>query len=292
MKMATPVNFEFGLPTRLISPNVVPQASSLRSISGTDTTSVLDRLVLVYVDDILIVSDSLKWIESAKRAIGDRFRMTDFGDAKFILGLDIIMNIEAGTISLSHEQYTKEILDKYGMLDSTPSKVPMAPTHYRDGEVASDQDKMAFTPSEHETFHAILVSVNFLCMCTRHDILFATNVINRCQTAPTQLHMKQLKRLLRYLNGTRPMGITYGRPSQDNAEDIKVFSYSVGAADTTTKRSQSGEVVMLDREAVSWTSKRQEVVALSTIEAEYVVVSLAGQSAEHFRQLMADVHQR
>jgi hypothetical protein len=45
------------------------------------------------------------------------------------------------------------------------------------------------------------------------------------QTAPTQPHMKQLNRLLRYMNGTTPMGITYGRPSQDNAYDIKVFSY-------------------------------------------------------------------
>jgi hypothetical protein len=170
------------------------------------------RIVLVYVDDILIVSDSLKWIESAKRAIGDQFRVTDFGDAKSILGMDTIMNREAGTISLSHEQYRKEILEKYDMLDSTPSKVPMAPTHYRDGEVASVQVKMALTPSEHATFRAILGSANFLCMCTRPTISFAISVISRRQTTPTQLHMKQLKRLLHYLNGTRPMGITYGRP--------------------------------------------------------------------------------
>jgi hypothetical protein len=95
-------------------------------------------IVLVYVDDILIVSDSLKWIESAKRAIGDQFRMTDFGDAKFILGMDIIGNKEAGTIILSHEYYTKEILEKYGMLDNTASKVPIVLTHYRDIDVASD----------------------------------------------------------------------------------------------------------------------------------------------------------
>ena len=246
----------------------------------------------MYVDDLLIVSDSLEWIASAKRAIGEQFRMTHFGEAKFILGMDIVRNREAGTISLSQEQYTKEILEKYGMLDSTPSKISMAPTHYRDGEVASDQDKEALSPPEHETFRAILGLVNFLCMCTRPDIAFAVSVISRRQTAPTQLHMKQLKRLLRYLNGTRPMGITYGRPSQDYANDIKVFSDSDWAADTTTRRSQSGEVVMLNGGAVSWTSKQQEVVALSTTEAEYVAVSRAGQSAVHFRQLMHDVHQR
>jgi hypothetical protein len=103
--------------------------------------------------------------------------------------------------------------------------------------------------------------------------------------------MKQLKRLLRYLNGTKPMGITYGRPSRDNADDIKVFSYLDWAADTTTRRSQYGEMVMLNGGALSLTSKQQEVLALSTTEAEYVAVSRAGQSAVHFRQLMRDVHQ-
>jgi hypothetical protein len=102
-------------------------------------------------------------------------------------------------------------MEKHGMFDNTPLKVPMAPTHYRDGEVASDHDKVALTPSEHETLRAILGYVNFLCMCTRLDLAFALNVISRRQIAPTQLHMKQLKRLHRYLNGTRPMGITYGR---------------------------------------------------------------------------------
>jgi hypothetical protein len=101
---------------------------------------------MVNVDDILIVSYSLKWIESAKRAIGEQFRMTDFGEAKFIFGMDIVINIEIWTTSISHEHYTKELLEKYGIMDNTPSKVRMAPTHYRDGEVASDHDKVALTP--------------------------------------------------------------------------------------------------------------------------------------------------
>jgi hypothetical protein len=103
----------------------------------------------------------------------------DFGEAKFILGMDIVKNKEAWTISLSHEQYTKEIIEKYVMLDSTPSKVPMAPTHCRDGEVASDQDKVSLVPLENETFRAIFGYVNFLCMCTRLDIAFSLNFISK-----------------------------------------------------------------------------------------------------------------
>jgi hypothetical protein len=63
--------------------------------------------------------------------------MTDFGEARFILGMDIVMNMAVGTTRLFLEQYTKVILEKCGMLESRPSKVPMAPTYYRDGEVAS-----------------------------------------------------------------------------------------------------------------------------------------------------------
>jgi hypothetical protein len=144
-------------------------------------------IVLIYVGDILIVST--EWIESAKRAIGERFRMTYLGEAKFILGMDFVRNRDAWTISISHGQYTKEIIEKYVMLDNTPSKVPMASTHYGNGEVAPDHDKVALAPLECETFLAILGSVNFLSMCFRPDIAFAISVISKRQTPPTQLHM-------------------------------------------------------------------------------------------------------
>jgi hypothetical protein len=150
--------------------------------------------------------------------------VTNIGDAKFIVGTDIPINMKVWTIvSLSQEQHTKEILEKYGMPDSTPSKVPITPTHYQYGKVASDQDKVALTPPEHDTFRAILGFVNFLCICTKPDIAFAINATSMRQTAPTELHIKQLKRMLRYLNGTRPMGITYGRAFHDNAHDIRCF---------------------------------------------------------------------
>jgi hypothetical protein len=64
------------------------------------------------------------------------------------------------------------------------------------------------TPLEHEPFRAILGYVNFVCMCIIPYIAFAINVISKRQIAPTQLHMKYIKRMLRYLNGTRRMGIT------------------------------------------------------------------------------------
>jgi hypothetical protein len=74
--------------------------------------------------------------------------------------------------------------------------------------------------------------------------------------------MKHLKRLLRYLNGTRPIRITYGIRTHDNTEDIEVFSDLDWTSDTTTRRSQSGEVVIVNGGDVKWTYKQQEVMTL------------------------------
>eukprot|EP00873_Tetraselmis_striata_P028973 jgi/Tetstr1/449237/TSEL_036442.t1 len=89
-------------------------------------------IVLVYVDDILVVSDSVEWIRSAKSAIGAEFNMTDFGEAAFVLGMDLTRCWASGTIRLSQEQYTLEVLEKYGMQDCSPAKTPMGSGHYKD----------------------------------------------------------------------------------------------------------------------------------------------------------------
>eukprot|EP00873_Tetraselmis_striata_P026590 jgi/Tetstr1/446854/TSEL_034332.t1 len=248
-------------------------------------------IVLVYVDDILVVSDFVEWIRSAKSAIGAEFNMTDFGEAAFVLGMDLTRCWASGTIRLSQEQYTLELLEKYGMQDCSPAKTPMGSGHYKDLASASDADKAPLSREDHETYRAILGSVNFLTMCTRPDLAFAISVLSRFQSAPQKIHLMQLKRVLRYLKGTPGMGITYGATEPGGAR-LVVYSDSDWAADTSNRRSQSGDISMLNGGAIGWNSKQQETTALSTTEAEYVALSRAAQNTVHFRQLLQDIHQQ
>jgi hypothetical protein len=164
--------------------------------------------------------------------------MTDFGDATCILGVHITRDLPASIARMSQEQYPTELIKEYGMLDSNPSTLPMSLTHYRDVESAYPSDQVPLLQSDHETFRAILGSVNFLCMCTRHDIGLAINVTSNTQNVPLQIHVKELKRLLHYLNGTRTSGITYGSCAPHLRTIMIVFSNSDWAADTVTRRSQ------------------------------------------------------
>eukprot|EP00873_Tetraselmis_striata_P041458 jgi/Tetstr1/461722/TSEL_006812.t1 len=202
-------------------------------------------IVLVYVDDILVVSDFVEWIRSVKSAIGAEFNMTDFGEAAFVMGMDLTRCSASGTIRLSQEQYTLELLEIYGMQDCSPAKTPMGSGHYKDLASASDADKAPLSREDHETYRAILGSVNFLTMCTRPDLAFAISVLSRFQSAPQKIHLMQLKRVLRYLKGTPGMGITYGATEPGGAR-LVVYSDSDWAADTNNRRSQSGDIIMLN----------------------------------------------
>eukprot|EP00873_Tetraselmis_striata_P027582 jgi/Tetstr1/447846/TSEL_003763.t1 len=113
--------------------------------------------------------------------------MTDFGEAAFVLGMDLTRCWASGTIRLSQEQYTLELLEKYGMQDCSPAKTPMGSGHYTDLASASDADKAPLSREDHETYRAILGSVNFLTMCTRPDLAFAISVLSRFQSAPQKI---------------------------------------------------------------------------------------------------------
>eukprot|EP00873_Tetraselmis_striata_P036549 jgi/Tetstr1/456813/TSEL_043487.t1 len=160
-------------------------------------------------------------------------------------GMDLTRCWASGTIRLSQEQYTLELLEKYGMQDCSPAKTPMGSGHYKDLASASDAEKAPLSREDHETYRAILGSVNFLTMCTRPDLAFAISVLSRFQSAPQKIHLMQLKRVLRYLKGTPGMGITYGATEPGGAR-LVVYSDSDWAADTSNRRSQSGDISMLN----------------------------------------------
>ena len=100
--------------------------------------------------------------------------------------------------------------------------------------------------------------------------------------SPAPRHWEQLKGLLRYVNGTRNLGITYGVSSST----LDCFTDSDWGACKDTRRSRSGFVFNLFGGAISWTSKQQTVVATSTAEAEYVATALCAREAIWLKKIV------
>lgn len=116
----------------------------------------------------------------------------------------------------------------------------------------------------------------------------AVSHLSRYMSDPSQSHWEQAKRVLRYLKGTAESVLMYG-----GAPSSKVVGWSDSdyASDIGERRSRTGYVFMLNGAAVSWKSQRQQTVALSTAEAEYMALTAATREAMFLKQLLHESHQ-
>ncbi len=127
-----------------------------------------------------------------------------------------------------------------------------------------------------------------MSICTRPDITYSLTVSNlaRFSQHPTREHWTGVKRLLRYLKRTADLGILYTR---EKSGELRGYTDSDWGGDQDSRRSTSGYVFLRAGGAVSWKSRKQQTVALSTAEAEYVAASAAAQESIWLRKLLTDL---
>lgn len=118
---------------------------------------------------------------------------------------------------------------------------------------------------------------------TRPDIMFVVSLLSRFMDHPTELYFEAAKRVLRYLKGTCELGILYSKRGEDK---LIAYTDSDYAADLNDRKSTSGYVFMLNSGAVSWSSKKQLIVTLSTTEAEFVVAVACACQVIWMRRIM------
>ena len=126
----------------------------------------------------------------------------------------------------------------------------------------------------------------YVSMGTRPDITFATSTVAQFMDNPASPHWEAVKHIFQYLKGTKNLELVYGGVMQE----LEGYVDADGASQDH-RRAISGYVFMVDNGAVSWSSKKQELVTLSTMEAEYVAATHAAKEAIWFRCLIGDVLQ-
>ena len=120
------------------------------------------------------------------------------------------------------------------------------------------------------TYQSVVGSLMYTIICTRLDLVFTLSRLSKFNANPTNIHIAAAYHALRYLRQTSTVGIVYRRT--ENSE-LYAFSDSDFAADPIDRKSTSGFVTIHNGGAISWRSKQQDVVALSTTEAEYIGLS-------------------
>ena len=207
--------------------------------------------------------------------------MTNLGETKRFLGVDIERNGAKKRIRILQRTYINEVLHRYGMQDCKPMNTPLPHNihlePYTESETSSE-DRLLY--------QSMLGSVMYAMLWTRPDLGYAVSLLGRFSANPGPEHWSCMKHGLRYLQGTKDMAIEYDGTAPFNFHG---FSDSDWAEDRATRRSTSGNVFLMAKGAVSWASKRQATVALSSTEAEYMAAAFAAKELIWLRQLLLEL---
>lgn len=238
-----------------------------------------------YTDDIFGASSTKEGAQRSKEEIEACFEIKDVGDLGYILGIRVEKDKSTGAISLSQEAYLQRVLERFGMQDCNAKSTPL-PT----GIILSESDSPKTEEDRHymkdKPYREALGSCMWAQVATRPDIAFALSVLSRFQANPGPAHWKAMLHLLAYLKGTISYKITYYKGGSLDPIGFVDADY---AGDTDTRRSTSGYLFTVAGGPVSWSSKRQATVALSTTEAEYMALTRAAQQALWMYSFMSEV---
>ncbi|KAK6125632.1 hypothetical protein DH2020_040630 [Rehmannia glutinosa] len=240
-----------------------------------DGESIL--LVQIYVDDIIFGSTNKELCDKFSNLMQGKFEMSMMGELKFFLGLQV-KQLKDGTF-ISQTKYTRDLMKKFGMEEKSSVKIPM------NTSVKMDMDADG-KPVDQTRYRALIGSLLYLTT-SRPDITFAVGVCARFQSAPKESHMTAAKRILRYLKGSQEVGLWYPKEENDNFS-LKSYSDSDYAGNIDDRKSTSGSCQFLGDCLVSWFSKKQNCVSLSTAEAEYIFAAFCCTQLLWMKQTLAD----
>ena len=212
---------------------------------------------LIFVDDGLLATTNDRLAMDFINERGKTFELTS-RPLDFFLGIHINISKDKGRIQINQSRYINELLERFQMVDSKPSPVPIDPTSKSayEGEVDISLQ-----------YRELVGALNYASLGTRLDISFAVGFLSRYLDKPTKHLWNTALKTLRYLKSTKYYGPVYTGKSSD---ELIAYSDADWSGCTSSRRSTSGAFIQFGGAAIGWCSKRQASVTLSSLESELV----------------------
>lgn len=245
-------------------------------------TKKLDLMLANWVDDIFIYWKNETTLKELKRSLSSSFKMKDMGLAKSCVGIRVTY-MEDG-IGLDQSAFINDILKRFGMENCNPVSTPIDINQKLSLNSTDEKDNQFITGTV--PYQELVGCLLYLVQGTRPDIAFAVNSVSRFNNNHRKSHWMAVKRILRYVKGTVDFKLRYSETGNAN---LIGYTDSDWASDIDKRRSCSGHLFTLAGGAVSWFSKLQPTIALSSTEAEYMALSACVQEAIWLKQFGAEL---
>jgi hypothetical protein len=229
-----------------------------------------------HVDDLLFATTNLKTLDEKVKFLNKSFTMKNLGQVENYLGIEVTRDSE-GVYSICQKKYIEKIAEEYQLTDCKSSKYPMDPGYHK---LVSDE------PVESSELRKIVGSLLYVANNTRPDISAAVDILSQRVAKPRKLDMNEALRVVRYLVSTKNNSLKmYDKESKD---DLVAYSDSDWAECRETRKSISGMICKVFGGSVSWSSRKQDVVAMSTTEAEFYALAEGVKELLWLKMLLKD----
>jgi hypothetical protein len=249
----------------------------------------------VFVDDLIPSyhkEDEVEWHEYQAELV-TKYDVKDKGDATWVLGMEVSRDRRSRLILVTHRLYQKNMLEKYGMSESSFNKTPadVEKLSIKDCPSTIEEEKSV----DRRQYMAMVGSLMYLSITTRPDISYAVSQLSRYMQFPGAKHVVAAKRVMRYIKGTPNHGLRFdGRIMQQQEEQQKKITIAAlcdadWGGEGDERKSRSGYIVKINGCIVAYASKMQKTVALSSAEAEYYAISAAIQEVTWIYAVLKEV---
>jgi Reverse transcriptase (RNA-dependent DNA polymerase) len=235
-------------------------------------------IIALYVDNISMASNDLNAIEQDKVKLKQKYQMTDLGDISWILSMRITHDCKKGTIAVSQQQYTEDVLQKFSKADIHPISTPALANEHL---IKLDSPKI-----DTKSYQRAVGALMYLTLGTRPNLSYAIGVLGRYSANPGPDHQCALDRVFKYLRATSDCGLVFQRGTEKGLT-LEGYADADWASNLNDRWSTLGYVFMLASAAVSWSLKKQTSVALSSTKAKYISGAHAAKELIWLRQLLA-----
>ena len=232
-----------------------------------------DLAILTIVDDMAIAGDATK-VENLIKHLETLFKMKRMGDLDVFVGLEISRNRSARTITIQQTRYISDILKRFNITDQR-SSLPIAQGTRLEPAASGDER------TDRLLYQSYVGSLMFLMIGSRPDLAYAAGILSRFSSDPTVTHLKAIQKAFAYIAGTANFGLQLGGDTS-----LAGWVDSAYGDDRLTGKSTAGYIFKVGIGAVSWSSKKQSIVAQSTTEAEYIAAAEAAKEAIWLNSLL------
>ncbi|CAM8928804.1 unnamed protein product [Rhodiola kirilowii] len=225
--------------------------------------------MLLYVDDILLISKSVDKVNVLKSQLSSEFDTKDLEKAKKILGMVIDRDRSKCFLKLHQRPYLEKIVSKFSSLDCKPVQVPLAP-HFILSKSQSPKSDVEFAKMEQVPYANAIRSVMYAMISSRPDLSYVISLLSRFMSNPGPEHWLALKHVFAYIRSTLDVGLCYKK----RLNEFKLTGYVDAdfGGDRDTRKSTTAIYYTLGDCCVSWKSQLQSIVTISSTESEYIAL--------------------